>query len=109
MHLETIYFSKCSHLLLGLEQPHPHPPPSLVVSNVDTLVIRQDKQCPHLLMDITNVTKVQYRPVTTTDDDHDEAATNDDDNVMTIMGAIVASVTCTLVLVALFIFLFHKR
>ena len=60
-------------------------------------------------MDITNVTKVQYRPDTTNDDDHDEAATNDDDNVMTIMGAIVASVTCTLVLVALFIFLFHKR
>ena len=57
-------------------------------------------------MDITNVTKVQYRPVTTTDD---EAGTNDDDNIMTIMGAIAASVTCTLVLVALFIVLCHKR
>ena len=102
--------SRCHTLLVDVSPPIPLPPPHLTITDINSLVIHTLSNSPHLNLTMVNVTSILYRPVsditTTAEPSADD---NNNDDILMIAATVTASVSVTLILVGVFIFIYYKR
>lgn len=59
---KKVVFTRCTHLQLDLQPPHPSPMPHLVIKNIQQVVVALSQDMPHPSMSFKNVSIVRYTP-----------------------------------------------